>query len=58
MRYIPLEQQIAAVRKINAALRYENVRLRGDLDYIAMMTDVDLGTDTVEEKEAEENEAQ
>ena len=57
MKYIPLDQQIAMERQENARLRAENLQLRGDLDYIAMMTDVDIDDDGAG-SEDEEDEAQ
>ena len=55
-KYIPLEKQIAIERSKNAKLKAENIKLKGDLDYIAMMTDVELDDDT--ESEEIENGAQ
>ena len=52
MKYIPLDQQIALERQKNARLRAENIKLKGDVDYIAMMTDIELDDD----KESEESE--
>lgn len=46
-KYIPLENQIAIERANNAKLKAENIKLKGDLDYIAMMTDVDLDNEEV-----------
>lgn len=57
MKYIPLDKQVAMERQKNARLRAENLRLRGDLDYIAMMTDVDIDDDGAE-SEVDEDEAQ
>ena len=57
MKYIPLDKQVAMERQENARLRAENLRLRGDLDYIAMMTDVDIDDDGAE-SEVDEDEAQ
>ena len=51
-KYIPLEQQIAIERGNNAKLKAENIKLKGDVDYIAMMTDIELDDD----KESEESE--
>ena len=55
-KYIPLEKQIAIERSKNAKLKAENIKLKGDLDYIAMMTDVELDDDA--ESEEIENGAQ
>ena len=52
MKYIPLDQQIALERQKNARLRAENIKLKGNVDYIAMMTDIELDDD----KESEESE--
>ena len=41
-KYVPLSEQTALLEKENARLKAENIQLRGDLDYIAMMTDIDL----------------
>lgn len=57
-KYIPLENQIAIERANNAKLKAENIKLKGDLDYIAMMTDVELDDDEITESEDEEDEAQ
>ena len=55
--YIPLEKQIVPERQENARLKAENIKLKGDLDYIAMMTDVELDDDTyTNESEVENNE--
>jgi hypothetical protein len=51
-KYIPLERQIAIERGNNAKLKAENIKLKGDVDYIAMMTDIELDDD----KESEESE--
>lgn len=55
MKYIPLEQQVAKERQENAKLRAEILQLKGDLDYTAMMTGVDIDDS---ESEDEEDEAQ
>ncbi len=57
-KYIPLEKQIAIERANNAKLKAENIKLKGDLDYIAMMTDVELDDDEITESEADNNGAQ
>ena len=57
-KYIPLEKQIAEERKKNAKLTAENNQLRGDVDFLAMMTDVDLDNDEIEESEVDEDDAQ
>ena len=57
-KYIPLEKQIAEERKKNAKLTAENNQLRGDVDFLAMMTDVDLDNDEIEEREVDEDDAQ
>ena len=55
-KYIPLEKQVAIERAENARLKAENIKLKGDLDYIAMMTDVELDDDA--ESEEIEDDAQ
>lgn len=42
MRYIPLNEQITKLRAENAALRQLLNQTTANLDYIAMMTDVEI----------------
>lgn len=44
------EEQIRALDRENRRLRAENEQLRADLDFVAIMTDIDIDT---EEGEAE-----
>lgn len=44
MQYLSLKEQLLRERKKNAALTAEVAKNRADTDYIAMMSDVDLGT--------------
>lgn len=55
--YMNLAEANLKLRQENERLLAENARLRGDVDYLAIMTDVDLETDeeAVEETAEEEN---
>jgi hypothetical protein len=53
-KYITVKEQVLTERKKNAQLAAENVKLKSDLDYVAMMCDIDLDTET-NEQEAEDN---
>ena len=55
-KYIPLEEQILKERQRNAALEAEARKTAADIDYIAMMTDIDLETEEAEEAQDEERE--
>ena len=44
MQYLSLKEQLLRECKKNAALTAEVAKNRADTDYIAMMSDVDLGT--------------
>lgn len=56
MKYISLRQQLVQERQKNAALSAEAAKNTADIDYIAMMCDIELGTpeDNVTDKEVEE----
>ncbi len=41
-KYIPVEQQTLEARKENARLKAENEKMKSDIDYIAMRSDIDL----------------
>ena len=43
MKYIPLKDQLIKERQKNALLREEARKNAADIDYIAMMCDVELG---------------
>ena len=45
MKYISLNEQIIKERQKNALLHAEAKKNAADIDYIAMMCDVELGTD-------------
>lgn len=55
--YMNLAEANLKLRQENERLLAENARLRGDVDFLAIMTDVDLETDeeVVEEAADEEN---
>lgn len=55
--YMNLAEANLKLRQENERLLAENARLRGDVDFLAIMTDVDLETDeeVVEETADEEN---
>ena len=42
MVYIPLKEQVFKERNKNEELKAENAKLSADLDYVAMMCDVEL----------------
>lgn len=48
MKYISIRESLLAERRKNAALRAETDKNTANIDYIAMMTDVEL-TDNSEE---------
>lgn len=50
MRILSANRRIAELESENARLKKENALLRADSDYIAMMTDVDLGEDANEQE--------
>lgn len=50
-KIIDAKTEIVQLRNENAKLKSENAKLQSDLDYVAMMADVEL-----EEDEAAENE--
>ena len=52
-KYIPLEQQAVEAQKKNGQLAAENEKLKSDIDYLAMMTDVDLDDDEEEPNDEE-----
>lgn len=47
--YIPAAEQIVRERAKSAALEEANGKLSADLDYIAMMCDIDLDTEEIED---------
>lgn len=54
MKIKTTKQQLNDERKKNAELANKLYKAQADLEYVAMMTDVDLGEDT--EEEVSENE--
>lgn len=44
-KYIPIKKQIIEERNKNAVLRSTNAELTANVDYIAMMCDVELDND-------------
>lgn len=48
--YKSLKSQHLKIANQNKALKAQNEKLKADLDYIAMMTDVELETETEEEQ--------
>lgn len=50
-RYIPLKEQVMEERRKNAALKALLDKNSSDIDYIAMMTDVELDIDNNETEE-------
>lgn len=55
-RYIPLKEQVMEERRKNAALKALSDKNTSDIDYIAMMCDVELDSGETDETEAEGNE--
>lgn len=53
MKYVSIEQQLLKERHKNAALRAELAKSAADIDYIAMMCDVELETEVVTDEECE-----
>lgn len=53
MKYISIEQQLLKERRENAALRAEVAKSVADIDYIAMMCDVELETEVATDEECE-----
>ena len=51
-KYIPIEQQAVEVRKESAKLKADNAKMKSDIDYMAMISDIDLED---EGEEASEN---
>ena len=50
-RYIPLKEQVMEERRKNAALKALSDKNTSDIDYIAMMCDVELDIDNNETEE-------
>lgn len=48
-RYIPLKEQVMEERRKNAVLQAQADKNASDIDYIAMMCDVELDTDGEQE---------
>ena len=46
-KYISLEEQANMLRSENARLKAENIKLASYVDYLAMMTDIDLDNEEV-----------
>ena len=55
-RYMPLKEQLMEERKKNAVLKAQTDKNASDIDYIAMMTDVELDTGSDETEEDENDE--
>jgi hypothetical protein len=49
-RYIPLKEQVMEERRKNAALKALSDKNTSDIDYIAMMCDVELDMDDEQEE--------
>lgn len=47
--YKSLSALLLELQRENGTLKFELIKQQSDLDYIAMMTDVDLGEDDVNE---------
>lgn len=54
MRYISIRQQLIEERRKNAALRAQTKQNSADIDYIAMVADIDLENDE-DNKEVSDN---
>lgn len=55
-KYKSLNQQLIDERKKNVTLKEQVDKNASDIDYIAMMSDIELDMDETEETEAENNE--
>lgn len=55
-KYKSLNQQLIDERKKNVTLKEQMDKNASDIDYIAMMSDIELDMDETEETEAENNE--
>ena len=55
-RYIPLKEQVMEERRQNAALKALSDKNTSDIDYIAMMSDIELDSGENDETEAENDE--
>lgn len=52
---VPIERQLIAEKNKNARLEAENKKLKSDVDYLAMMCDVELDEEVEVEKEVVDN---
>ncbi len=51
-KYKTVKEQMLEERKKNAQLSAENIKIRSDVDFVAMMCDIELDNDTpIEEGE-------
>lgn len=55
-RYTSLREQILIERQKNAVIKAQTEKNAADIDYIAMMSDIELETNDSEETEAMEDE--
>ena len=51
-KYIPVRKQLRAVEKQNVQLRNETEQTRADLEFVAIMADIEIPEDEEEEAEA------
>lgn len=54
MKYLTVEDQLKKERRKNEALQAQLLKATADLDYVAMMSDIDLETE--EPQEVDKNE--
>jgi len=54
MKYLSIQEVLLAERRKNAAMRAETDRNTANIDYIAMMTDIELVDNSEEEVHNEE----
>lgn len=55
-KYRPLKEQLIEERRKNAALKEQTEKNTSDIDYIAMMNDIELDSPEADGTEADENE--
>ena len=48
-KYNPMSNRTVKIMNQNKVLKAQNEKLKADLDYIAMMTDIELETETEDE---------
>lgn len=54
MKYLTVEDQLKKERRKNEALQAKLLKAQADLDYVAMMTDIELETEEEPQEVAED----